>query len=175
MAGDRWVNVAVAAIGAMGMIVAGMIGYANGSDAVEKDYVQIAVNMLDKKDTSPELRAWAVNVLSDLSPVPFGEKLKEELTNKGIYRERFIVRRFEPPAILVKPCPNFLPPKNPSITEKEALRAANEYEKCRIQMDSLIDYISETNAVADQFNAEQLKAENEFRAAVGLDPVKSVP
>lgn len=46
------------------------------NDSLKKDYVGIAAGILkdDAKVQEPDLRAWAVKVLDDNSPVPFRKK-----------------------------------------------------------------------------------------------------
>ena len=48
---------------------------------LKKDYVQIASTILKENPTGqdPELRSWAVQMLSDNSPVPFSNKAKQNL------------------------------------------------------------------------------------------------
>jgi hypothetical protein len=51
------------------------------SESLKKDYVQIAIGILADSNTKNEyeLRQWAANVLSKNSPVPFSNKLKNEI------------------------------------------------------------------------------------------------
>lgn len=51
------------------------------NEGLKKDYVGIAAGILkeDAAKQEPELRAWAVKVLDDNSPVPFSKKAKEGL------------------------------------------------------------------------------------------------
>lgn len=60
-------------------------------DGIKKDYLTMAMGMLkdggDKLD--PELKVWAVSVVSKYSPVPFSSEAKEKL-GRVLYIEPFI-------------------------------------------------------------------------------------
>lgn len=62
MKGEHWAAVIIAGLGVIGTIAGSMIGYQTGSNAVNKDYVALAISILDKKDASPDLRKWSVDV-----------------------------------------------------------------------------------------------------------------
>lgn len=50
--------------------------------AVSRDYVQLAVSILQDPDTekvTPELREWAVNLLNDNSPTKLSQRISDEL------------------------------------------------------------------------------------------------
>jgi hypothetical protein len=51
------------------------------NDGLKKDYVGIAAGILKENPANqePELRAWAISVLDDNSPIPFSKKAKEGL------------------------------------------------------------------------------------------------
>ncbi len=100
------VTIGVALLGGFATLASGAIGYRNGLNAVEKDYVQIAVTMLDKEETSPRLRKWAVDVLSELSPVPFERELREELESSGLLSASDIQPRAPDPTALTRDCPD---------------------------------------------------------------------
>jgi hypothetical protein len=56
------------------------------SEGLQKDYVGIAAGILKENaaNQEPELRAWAVHVLEEKSPVPFSKKVKESLITGGV-------------------------------------------------------------------------------------------
>jgi hypothetical protein len=135
---------------------------------VNKDYVSLAISTLDKKDASPELRKWSVDVLSKLSPVPFGNKLREELTTSGLYRQKIVFSRVEPPRVLLARCHSLIPKSIRSISVQLAQRVTNAYEECRIKHDSLVELLADYNQIIDKANAEEAKIDAEFRKSVGL-------
>lgn len=162
-----WSTAIVAVAGLTGTIVAGAIGYQSGANAVDKDYVQMAVANLDRKDASPELRKWSVDVLGKLSPVPFGKKLENELTAGPIYRERTTWKRIEPPAELMTSCPDLLKGKGP-ISQKLVKKVLVEYQVCRIKSESMLSWIAEINKIYDEANADQAKIDADFNKSVGI-------
>lgn len=56
------------------------------SDAVRKDYVQMAIGILSNKDTKSdkELREWASKIIRHSSPVPFGKEVQASLASGSI-------------------------------------------------------------------------------------------
>lgn len=56
------------------------------SDAVRKDYVQMAIGILSNKDTKDdkELRDWASKIIRQSSPVPFGKEVEASLATGSI-------------------------------------------------------------------------------------------
>jgi hypothetical protein len=82
--GERYQALSAAAAVAVPIVLA-IFGYLIqrqiADQGVAKDYVQIAATILkeDPKGQEPELRAWAVSVLSKYSPLPFSAKAKEGL------------------------------------------------------------------------------------------------
>ncbi|QBM74546.1 hypothetical protein E2E30_01390 [Sphingomonas sp. AAP5] len=135
---------AVAAIGAVASVAAGAIGYQSGSNAVDKDYVEMATTILSKKDASPELRRWSVSVLSKLSPVPFGSKLESQLSESGLGAVRLTVPPIQIPKEIMEPCPDLLKGiKKP--TDVLLVKVANEYQRCRLKHEAIEGWVSETN------------------------------
>ena len=135
----------IAALGMISTLASGVIGYQSGSNAVDKDYVQIATGLLQRKDASPELRNWSAKVLEKLSPVPFGAKLQGELASQG-----FVVTRLIEPSPIPMPdsaalCPDLIKqyPDPNKLTWEVLLRA---YQDCRINHDNFVDYIRDVNA-----------------------------
>lgn len=56
-------------------------------EAIRKDYVQLAVSVLQNPDTSgtrADLRDWAVQLLNENSSVKFSKKVQQQLTNGNI-------------------------------------------------------------------------------------------
>lgn len=170
MASEHWINVFIAGIGMVGALAAGALGYQSGSNAVNKDYVALAISTLDKKDASPELRKWSVDVLSTLSPVAFNSKLKEELTVSGLKRQRYIYTPVTVPSFAKELCPNVLAKIPREVGDRDLQRLAREYETCRVKYEHFMKYIQEHNKIMADANAEQDKIEADFRQSVGLPP-----
>jgi hypothetical protein len=56
---------------------------------IKRDYVSLAVSLLSpkkegEKETSPELRAWAAELLNDSAPVKLSHKQSESLRSEGL-------------------------------------------------------------------------------------------
>lgn len=134
----------IAAIGMISTLASGIIGYKSGSNAVDKDYVQIATGLLQRNDASPELRAWSAKVLEKLSPVPFGAKLKGELASQGFVVTRFIEPGPIPMTDSAALCPDLLKqyPDPNKLSWEMLLRA---YQDCRINHENFVDYIRKVN------------------------------
>jgi hypothetical protein len=172
MAGnEHTATIVVALAGATAAIISGYLGYQTGTSAVEKDYVSLAISTLDKKESSPELRKWSVDVLSKLSPVPFNSELKKELETAGT-RQRMVFKDVQVPDFLKEPCPNILSKIPKEVGDQELRKLAREYEVCRTKYDSFLKYINGLNKITADANSEQLKIDNEFRQKVGL-PVET--
>jgi hypothetical protein len=164
-----WVTIAVAVTGFCATVVSGYLGYQGGSNAVNKDYVALAISTLDKKDASPELRRWSVDVLSKLSPVPFGRKLKEELESQGLSHQRHIFTRLDAPKDFLERCPDVLPEDVSSLPVDQILVIANSYEPCRIRHDALATLVIKYNELIDRTNAEEELRERKFLEEAGLE------
>lgn len=173
MAGnDHTATIVVALAGAAAAIISGYLGYQSGSNAVDKDYVSLAISTLDKKESSPELRKWSVDVLSKLSPVPFNSELKKELETAGM-RQRMVFNEVQVPDFFKEPCPNLLPKFPKEVGDQDLRKLAREYEACRFKYDDFLQYINGLNKIIGKANADQIKADNEFRQKIGLPPLTS--
>jgi hypothetical protein len=62
-------------------ILVSIITYNSSQSSVNKDYVSIAVSVLNSKDSTQENRKWALRLLTNLSPVPFSEESQKQLAN----------------------------------------------------------------------------------------------
>jgi len=165
-----WTNIVIALIGVVGTVAAGAIGYQSGSKAVDKDYVQIATSILDRKDTSPELRKWSVDVLSSLSPVPFTPRLKTELSAAGLASTRYIVNRIKVPGNMRTLCPDLIGTalrENKEIPYESLVR---EFGECRLRHNSTIKLIDQLNEVADQYNAKMAASDKQLSDAMQRNP-----
>ena len=60
-----------------------IIGYQATSGATSKDYVTLAISILNNRESSPESRTWAAALLEDSSPVPFPQGLQGQLEKGG--------------------------------------------------------------------------------------------
>ncbi|GAO38360.1 hypothetical protein SCH01S_14_00240 [Sphingomonas changbaiensis NBRC 104936] len=159
MSESIWANVAIGGFGLIGVIVAGVLGYQSGSNAVNKDYVQLAATMLTNKESSPELRKWSVDVLNKMSPVPFTQKQKEVLTGA-------IVPVFMPPVPQNKVgltknmrelCPDVIKNAPKEMTREWMLFVLEKYERCRARHNVMVDYITKYDALIDDSNARMAK------------------
>lgn len=91
-------------------------------ESTKKDYVAMAVNIINSKDTpkDSELRRWAVSVLEKSSPVPFGADLKQSLSaGAALLSKPFYPK---PPAALMEPA---LPPKKLEPAEGEDVKLSD--------------------------------------------------
>lgn len=132
-----WVTIAVAALGILGTLGSGAIGYQSGALSVNKDYAQMAMRNLQNENTSPELRSWSVEVLNKLAPIPFDETLRDQL----------IINRYVTPDIpqtLSSPCPDLLKEERAKDQrlpdDKSAAKFILAYEECRIRYDGLMKW-----------------------------------
>ncbi|CAK7026744.1 hypothetical protein [Saezia sanguinis] len=57
------------------------------NDNIRKDYVAMALDIIkgDAKSQSEEVRAWAVEMLNENSPIPFSGKAQDDLRSNTIY------------------------------------------------------------------------------------------
>lgn len=164
MKAENWVTVIAVVLGLIGTIVSGVIGYQSGSNAVNKDYVSLAITTLDKKDASPELRKWAVDVLSQLSPVAFGDKLKKELVNGTPFIISGVTPTVKIPPGLDKQCPDVMKGTGKVVGRAIAVKVLNEYEKCRIRYELMLEYLSKMNSILEEGNAERRR---QYEAVTG--------
>lgn len=103
-------------------------------DTVKKDYVQMALNILnaDKEKVDDTMRQWAISVLDINSPVPFSKDMKASL-EKG--QSISIKTSFQlPPSIFMdppKPLKKLAEDDNGSITVRDlAKNAVENYSIC---------------------------------------------
>jgi len=154
-----WLALSIAAIGMIGTLAAGAIGYQSGIKQVDKDYVQIAIDILRKKDSSQELRKWSVDVLNSLSPVPFGKSLEKQLEQQGLSSIVFVRPKLPlDKTEMIKPCPPLPPLKDNTIRTliRQSVNDDMEYSKCRLRHQALIDFIQYYNKEADK-DSDQIK------------------
>jgi hypothetical protein len=81
MSSSHWVNITIAAMGLVATIISGAIGYASGGSVIKKEYVQIAISNLNNKESSPNMRSWSMEVISEFSPIPFGKDLRSNIVS----------------------------------------------------------------------------------------------
>jgi hypothetical protein len=80
---------------------AALIVSRDASQSLKKDYVAIAVQVLNGEKSTPAMRAWATKVLVELSPVAVDNAAAADLSRLGTGQVSF---RFPPPPIdLTKP------------------------------------------------------------------------
>jgi hypothetical protein len=164
--GEHALTVVVAVIGMVATGISGVVGYQTGTNAVNKDYVSLAISTIDKKDASPELRKWAVDVLNTLSPVPFGAKLKKELTT-GTPLVTTYAMRMNPPGVLMHECPDVLKGSGKEVSDDLAFKVVNQYDVCRIKVQEFISWVNAVNKIIDKANADSDAA---YEQATGEKP-----
>lgn len=152
------------------------------SEGIRKDYVGIATSILKEspEGQEPDLRAWAVKVLDENSPVPFSKKAKEGLLAGGVIVSG--LPWIGPPEECMKP------PETRTIMEKFDTLAdnasstpSNEY------MQQLIDFANkvghsehEVLNAASRLKCMQAwaysmeKTDMEFRVKIGAPSSKEV-
>lgn len=168
MANENWSAVAIAVVGLVGTVTAGVIGYQNGTNAVEKDYVQIAIGTLEKKDASPELRRWSVDVLSKLSPVPFGKKLEDQLTEGRAFMAAVYIPPIKIEGGMAEQCPDMLQSewaRKEWVSGEKIVDLMKEYELCRSRHKHTLQLIDELNKFAAKSNRDQGLFSDQAKAA----------
>jgi hypothetical protein len=150
--GDQngWATALVAGLGMLGTVTAGLIGFQSGARAVDKDYVQIAMTIMSQKEASPQMRGWAVRVLNDLSPVPFGAELKEQLTKDGFEGSTLVAPRIELNADIMSFCPDFLRGKK-KVDASMLWPLIDAYESCAVKHNVSVMYIKKYNSIMDKY------------------------
>lgn len=152
------------------------------SEGIRKDYVGIATSILkdSPEGQEPELRAWAVKVLDENSPVPFSKKAKE-----GLLAGNVIVSGLPwmgPPEECMKP------PETRTIMEKlDTLADSANSTPSNEYMEQLIEFVNEVghseyqalNAAArlkcmQAWANSMEQADIEFRAKIGAPSSKEV-
>lgn len=78
---DTYLPVLTAISLAFTPLAVAVIGARASSSNTTKDYVSLAVSILNAKDSRPANRKWAIQVLEAQSPVPVPDDLKRELGN----------------------------------------------------------------------------------------------
>lgn len=156
-----WVAVVIAGVGMIGTVSAGVIGYQSGSKAVDKDYVQMAINNLGNKQASPDLRRWSVQILNKLAPVPISDKLQEQLVVAPSVR--LITPTIALPTKLLVKCPAVTDKMLDSLVNTGEINDHNEavkklaldYEECRLKQKGMADYLSHLHNSTAKLNIEK--------------------
>ncbi len=174
MKSENWATVIIAIAGVIGAIVSGPMGYQSGSSAVNKDYVSLAISTLDKKDASPELRKWAVDVLGDLSPVPFGDKLKSQLASGEPLVVSAPFHLIPIPKGMEEECPDLMRAKK-TVPIAVANKALTEYDVCRVRYSAAIDYIRDINKLYSDANAKDRKSYEDATGKPFPYPAETAP
>lgn len=137
-------SIGIAIIGAAGIVAAAVVGYQSGTNTVNKDYVQIAMTNLRDEKASPELRRWSSQILNELSPVPMGTVLEEQLAEPA-----YITPKIPVPEFASEKCPDLIRDgankafENTGEAQKTFERFVREYEACRTRYDSLVSYLND--------------------------------
>lgn len=133
-------------------------------DTVKKDYVQMALNILnaDKEKVDDTMRQWAISVLDINSPVPFSKDMKASL-EKG--QSISIKTSFKlPPSIFMdppKPLKKLAEDDNGSITVRDlAKNAVENYSICSensIRFTGLQDLLIENDKIYNPTTSDAKK------------------
>lgn len=75
-----WATVLTISAAVLVPLITAWMGYQSGAASVNKDYTALAIEIVKDKNSPPETRKWAVTVLDKLSPIPFTDKAKRELS-----------------------------------------------------------------------------------------------
>lgn len=82
---ERWQSIASITSSIAIPLILAVIGYLVqnqiSSDGLQKDYVEIAINILKENPSTQEkeLRIWAATIIEKYSPIPFNQKVKSSL------------------------------------------------------------------------------------------------
>lgn len=151
-------------------------------DGLKKDYVAIAAGILKEKPEAqePELRAWAVKVLDENSPVPFSKKAKA-----GLYSGAPVVAglAFVPPGEACR----VHPPKRKVIDRYEALAKEIKGLDHNAADEKILDFIdwvmkqekdvlisnANFNCVLEWVDLAE-KADINYRQSIGAQSSKSI-
>ena len=104
---------------------------------IDKDYMAIAVNILNNPDSNKSLKDWAIRVLDKNSPVPISKDVESELGNlKGIK----LATEIKPPADLTQPCPPLSPLAGTTGADilPWAVQTVYLYKDCAARHDALV-------------------------------------
>lgn len=130
------------------ILVAIITSNANQS-STNKDYVSLAVNILNAKGSTPENRKWAFRLLSKMSPVPFSEESEKQLAGgAGLTNELKIVPMYGPDNPLIKADRNYIQPCKPVVGPDKAwndkdihdyvLKLGRAYRECAIRQQAAV-------------------------------------
>jgi hypothetical protein len=81
---DRLLQAATALALLLTPVVVAVIGYQATRSSTSKDYVSLAVSILNSKDSPKDSRLWATAVLTKLSPVPVPNELRAQLGSGSV-------------------------------------------------------------------------------------------
>ncbi|WP_129933957.1 MULTISPECIES: hypothetical protein [unclassified Pseudomonas] len=126
------------------------------ADAVKKDYVQMAVNILNSEKSDEEMRGWAVAVLDRSSPVPFTRDMKDSI-RRG---ESFIAPVFQlPPSILMEPPESLKPLKEEKPTLRDLMiNTVENYSICKknsLKLESLQELLRKYEEIYNGKNKDK--------------------
>lgn len=163
----HWLLVALSSLSLLvtPILVAIIASNANQS-STNKDYVSLAVNILNAKGSTPENRKWALRLLSKMSPVPFSEESENQLANgSGLTNELKIVPMFGPNNPLIKTDTNYIQPCEPVVGPAKAwsdkdvhdyvLKLGKAYRNCAINQQysvKMLDVMQNTDKTKAQIS-----------------------
>jgi hypothetical protein len=59
--------------------------FSTQKQSIDKDYVQLAISLLQNQNTNEELRKWATKVLNEKAPIRFQEEVVTGLGNGSLF------------------------------------------------------------------------------------------
>ncbi len=166
-----WLTIA---IGIIIPLLTAYIGWQAGNNSINKDYVQIASQIAQSKDSPKPLKKWAAKLLNEMSPVPFSEGVEESIAVYPASDSKYENFVFLPKDILkerwAQPCQSFdslLQDKN--ISNEQIVRVLLGYKECELRMKSMIKMISQMKILSDKIASENRQKDEAYKTKAG-DP-----
>lgn len=127
------------------------------AEDVRRDYVQMAIGVLSQThtDENEALRLWAVKVLEQNSPVPFGTDAKETLLRGVAFIQPRVFQPVMATRLMEAPKPWVKPPENPDVDQLITNYAENLDRSVdnALKLNSLQEYIRRGAKLEAEANA----------------------
>jgi hypothetical protein len=167
---DRWQSIAsITAAIAIPLILA-IFGFLVqnqiSSDSLKKDYVEMAINILEENPSmqEKELRIWAATIIEKYSPIPFNQKVKSSL-------EQGLIKLFFPDApkscmvpaneidiqhfLFSKTKTGYLSIENPDEFSKTLVKMGYDAEVNTASLKCLQGWVNSTKRITDELNTKE--------------------
>jgi hypothetical protein len=166
-----WLTIA---IGIVIPLLTAYIGWQAGNNSINKDYVQIASQIAQSKDSPKPLKKWAAKLLNEMSPVPFSEGVEESIAVYAASDSKYEDFIFLSKDILkeswAQPCQNFDSIfEGNNISNEQIARILSGYKECELRMSSMIKMISKMKNVSDEIASENRQKDEAAKTKAG-DP-----